>query len=248
MEGLSPSAKEGRVRARAPGRIGNRIGEEIERRTGHETRGCPRHVQWRIADRLSTARWSDALLAAFAADLVARREFGKMAALQGTIVAVTELSDARDEAQDLSTPWSLQIGRCSFGQITPSGIVGGEGAAISTRRGCPPIRDDASDAVVVQAVVERKAARGFADPARRRFIQRHGEDGRAVGGAQCVFTDRTRSSSSSATRSTSPQLAAVGCARASGSWRSSIARVPAVGAHALRRSVINVPGQAPYQR
>ena len=103
--------------------IGETIGAEIEKRTGHETRVTVLgHIQ-----RGGTPTAHDRVLATrfgvFACDLVARGDFGKMAALRGYEVEAVPLADAVKE---------LKIGRS---QAVRSGLV-----VVRLNRGAPANR------------------------------------------------------------------------------------------------------------
>lgn len=79
------------------GGIGNLLAEEIEKRTGFETRNTVLgHIQRggspTAYDRVLATRFG-----VFAADLIQRGEFGKMAALRGKDIVAVDLKDATGE-------------------------------------------------------------------------------------------------------------------------------------------------------
>jgi len=94
--------------------VGERLGDEIEERTGFETRVTVLgHVQ-----RGGSPTPRDRILATRfglkAADLVEAREFGTMAALRGDDVIAVSLQEATAELKTVPAEW-YEIARAFFG-------------------------------------------------------------------------------------------------------------------------------------
>ena len=94
--------------------VGERIGEEIEARTGYETRVTVLgHVQRggspTARDRILATRFG-----LKAADLVDAGEFGQMAALRGDDVIAVSLQEATAELKTVPDEW-YEVGRAFFG-------------------------------------------------------------------------------------------------------------------------------------
>lgn len=101
----------GRVRL---GGVGSFIAQEIEKRTGYETRvSVLGHIQ-----RGGTPTAHDRVLATrygvHACDMVARGEFGKMAALRGNQIVSAELADATRELKTVD-PAFFEVAQVFFG-------------------------------------------------------------------------------------------------------------------------------------
>jgi ATP-dependent phosphofructokinase / diphosphate-dependent phosphofructokinase len=94
--------------------VGERLGEEIENRTGYETRVTVLgHIQRggspTARDRILATRFG-----LKAADLVEAGDFGKMAALRGDDVIAVPLSDATAELKTVPLEW-YEVARTFFG-------------------------------------------------------------------------------------------------------------------------------------
>jgi ATP-dependent phosphofructokinase / diphosphate-dependent phosphofructokinase len=94
--------------------VGERLGDEIEERTGFETRVTVLgHVQRggspTARDRILATRFG-----LKAADLVAAGDFGQMAALRGDDVIAVSLEEATAELKTVPDDW-YQVGRAFFG-------------------------------------------------------------------------------------------------------------------------------------
>jgi ATP-dependent phosphofructokinase / diphosphate-dependent phosphofructokinase len=94
--------------------VGDRLGEEIESRTGFETRVTVLgHVQRggspTAYDRILATRFG-----LKAADLVEAREFGQMASLQGSDVVAVSLREATAELKTVTDAW-YDVARAFFG-------------------------------------------------------------------------------------------------------------------------------------
>ena len=101
----------GRVRL---GGVGQFVGEEIERRTGFETRvSVLGHIQRggspTAHDRVLASRFG-----VHACDMVARGEFGRMAALQGNVVTSVPLADATKTLKRVPAEY-FDVARVFFG-------------------------------------------------------------------------------------------------------------------------------------
>src|SRR6478672_475030 len=94
--------------------VGERLGEEIQSRTGYETRVTVLgHIQRggspTARDRILATRFG-----LKAADLVAEGDFGKMAALRGDAVVAVPLADATAELKTVPLEW-YDVARTFFG-------------------------------------------------------------------------------------------------------------------------------------
>jgi len=94
--------------------VGERLGVEIESRTGYETRVTVLgHIQ-RGGSPTSRDRILATRFGLKAADLVEERDFGKMAALRGDDVIACSLREATDELKTVPLEW-YELARTFFG-------------------------------------------------------------------------------------------------------------------------------------
>ena len=94
--------------------VGERLGEEIESRTGYETRVTVLgHIQRggspTARDRILATRFG-----LKAADLVAEGDYGTMAALRGDAVVAVPLAEATAELKTVPLEW-YEVARTFFG-------------------------------------------------------------------------------------------------------------------------------------